>query len=245
MKKTLYFLVFMGISSLLSAQSVKLTHQGNPVGNNDTIYVSIGTDNLNVENVTALIIENIIDDVVSLKVAKHAISLLANAEVQICLPPSCYSAEVDTTVVPFILVGESSSADDDFSIHYNPKGNQGISLIYFTVFNIDNSNNDNTHFYIKYTSGTVGISDNKTTANNITAYPNPAADKVTIKYSLSKNAPAKLVVKNLMGVTLYSVPLNTGSDKVSIDVSQYASGIYFYSLVVDEQVVSTKKLLVR
>ena len=244
MKRALYFLAFMGMCSLLSAQSLTLTHEGNPVGNNDTINISISASNLNELNETYLIITNVTDDVVSLKVAKHAISLLANAEVEICLPPSCYPAEVDTTVIPFPLVGESSCGDRDFSIHYNPKGSQGISLIYFTVFNVDNPN-DNTHFYIKYTSGTVGISDNKTTANNITAYPNPAADKVTIKYSLSKNAPAKLVVKNLMGVTLYSTPLNAGSDKVSIDVSQYASGIYFYSLLVDEQVVSTKKLLVR
>jgi hypothetical protein len=157
----------------------------------------------------------------------------------------CADPVVDTTPaeLAYALAGGATSPADVFTLHYYPNNQSGNSTIKVTLFNADNMS-DNVIFYVIYGTES-GIVNAKTTANNINAYPNPATDKVIIKYSLSKNAPAKLVLKNLMGTTLYTTPLNAGSDKVSIDISQYASGIYFYSLLIDGRIVSTKKLLVR
>ncbi|MDR1112173.1 MAG: T9SS type A sorting domain-containing protein [Bacteroidales bacterium] len=242
MKKILYFLTFMGMTSLLFAQSVTLSYNGNPLDANDTIFVPVSR--LNIEYVAGFVMHNTTSDTINLRAAKEAIDLVSGATVSICMMV-CADPEVDTTDPDNIypLGGGVTSSADVFTLHYSPNEHPGNSTIRVTLFNADDMS-DNVIFYVIY--GTkVGIATTKTTDNNITAYPNPATDKVTIKYSLNKNAPARLVLKNLMGQTLYTVPLSAGSDKVSIDVSQYASGIYFYSLLIGERVISTKKLLVR
>jgi hypothetical protein len=241
MKKTLYFLVFMGMSSLLFAQNnVALSYLGNPLNANDTIFVPVVR--LTDEYVAYFGMQNTGSNTVNLRAAKEAIDLVPGSTASICMV-ICMSPEIDTSEIAYPLPGDSTAPDDVFSLHYEPNGNAGNSTIRVTLFNADNMS-DNVVFYVVF--GTeIGISDAKTTTNNITAYPNPATDRVTIKYSLNKNTPAKLVLKNLMGTTLYTTPLNAAADRISIDVSQYASGIYFYSLLINEQVVSTKKLLVR
>ncbi|MDR1345397.1 MAG: T9SS type A sorting domain-containing protein [Bacteroidales bacterium] len=243
MKKILYFLAFMGMTSLLFAQSVTLTYNGDPLNANDTIFVPVGR--LNTEYVAGFVMHNTTSDTINLRAAKEAIDLVSGATVSICMM-ICADPEVDTTDSEnvFPLGGGATSPADVFTLHYSPNGHSGNSLIRVTLFNATDMS-DNVIFYVIF--GTeVSIATTKTTANNnIAAYPNPATDKVTIKYSLSKDMPARLVLKNLMGQTLYTAPLSAGSDKVSIDVSQYASGIYFYSLLIGERVVSTKKLLVR
>jgi hypothetical protein len=242
MKKIFYFLAFMGMSSLLFAQSVALSYNGNPVNNNDTIFVGIGR--LNAEHVAEIVMRNTTSDLVKLRASKEAVKLLDSAIVQICMVV-CLEPSVDTIPenLTYSLPGETTAPANIFTLHYNANGNQGVSLVRYTLFNADDMS-DNVVFYFTYNSN-VSISDSKIAASNIAAYPNPATDRVTIKYSLNHNAPAKLVVKNLMGTTLYTTPLYANNDKVTLDVSQYASGIYFYSLVIDEHVVSTKKLLVR
>jgi hypothetical protein len=245
MKKIFYLLVFMGMSSLLSAQNVTLSYLGNPVNANDTVFVPVGRVDVGLEYVASFAMHNTTSNPINLRAAKEAINLVAGAEVSICMAGICAEPHVDTTPPDlfYLLEGGATAPADVFAVHYKPNGQLGNSTIRVTLFNADNVS-DNIIFYVIY--GTeLGITTTKTMVNQITAYPNPATNRVTIKYSLGKNAPAKLVLKNLMGTTLYTTPLNAGSDNVSIDVSQYASGIYFYSLLIDERIVSTKKLLVR
>jgi hypothetical protein len=242
MKKIFYLLVFMGMSGLLFAQSVTLSYNGNPLNANDTIFVPVVR--LDVEYVADFVMHNTSSQTVDLQAAKEAIYLVPGSIARICMV-SCFEPHIDTTpsTLAYSLEAGATSPNEVFTLHYEPNGQSGNSIIRVTLFNA-NDMSDNVIFYVIY--GTeVGISDAKTATNNITAYPNPATDRVTIKYSLSKNAPAKLVLKNLMGTTLYTTPLSADSDRISIDVSQYASGIYFYSLLINEQVISTKKLLVR
>jgi len=245
MKKTVYLLVFMIMSNLLFGQSVTLTYLGNPLNANDTIFIPVDRVDYNLEYIAAFIMHNVTNETVQLRAAKNAISLVAGAEASICMSGICADPIVDTTPpeLVYLLEPNTTAPADVFTLHYYPRGQYGNSLLKVTLFNADDPS-DNVIFFVIF--GTeVEISDAKVTNTGITAYPNPATDRVTIKYSLNKNVTAKLVLKNLMGHTLYTVPLNANCDKVNVDISQYASGIYFYSLMIDEQIISTKKLLVR
>ena len=83
--------------------------------------------------------------------------------------------------------------------------------------------------------------------NSLTAYPNPATSSVTIAYDLSNlsSADTRVVITNLVGSKVAVRPIAGTSGKVSMDISNLDSGIYFYSIESAGKVVSTKKLIVR
>lgn len=63
-----------------------------------------------------------------------------------------------------------------------------------------------------------------TIEDGLAVYPNPASEKLNIKmYDMEK--PALIRVKNMVGQTVYAI--STADKMVSIDVSQWMSGIYY------------------
>ena len=78
-------------------------------------------------------------------------------------------------------------------------------------------------------------------------HPNPASGSTTIDYSLPQGASAAACqVYSLDGKLMTSVvlPGNAGKSQVQLNTGQFAAGIYMYSLIVNDKVVDTKKLVV-
>ncbi|MBK8946647.1 MAG: T9SS type A sorting domain-containing protein [Ignavibacteriae bacterium] len=77
-------------------------------------------------------------------------------------------------------------------------------------------------------------------------YPNPFNPTTTIEYSLPKSSHIKLVIYNSIGELvkiLINETQNMGNYKYKFDGSDLSSGIYFYSLISSNNVI-TKKLLI-
>ena len=77
-------------------------------------------------------------------------------------------------------------------------------------------------------------------------YPNPFNPATTIQYSIPKSGFVKLVIYDILGKeveTLVNEKLTPGEYSVTFDGSKLASGIYFYQLTVDNQMVETKKMV--
>ena len=75
-------------------------------------------------------------------------------------------------------------------------------------------------------------------------YPNPFNGKSNIKYKISKTSYIKLNIFDNNGKeieTLVDKQQNAGSYEIKFDGSNFASGIYFYSLFIDGVRVDTKK----
>lgn len=76
------------------------------------------------------------------------------------------------------------------------------------------------------------------------AYPNPAADKTTIEYTLEKNSNAvRLLIIDQAGRVVVDNKYNdqaAGTYKVKIETISLASGVYFYQLRSDSGVVTSK-----
>ncbi len=82
-------------------------------------------------------------------------------------------------------------------------------------------------------------------AFKLSAYPNPYTSNTTIAYDFStikEYSNASIVVYNLMGKTVKTISLLGNSGAVSLDRTNLASGVYFYSLVVDGARLRTEKL---
>jgi hypothetical protein len=65
-------------------------------------------------------------------------------------------------------------------------------------------------------------------------------------YNLPSSAnSAQLIIRNSLGVEVENSMLDNQSGKKSINVSNYSSGIYFYTLVVDGKTIQSKKIIVK
>lgn len=65
------------------------------------------------------------------------------------------------------------------------------------------------------------------------SYPNPANSEVTIEYSLKTSEEINFEIRDVIGKLIFSKNLGnraSGLNRFSLDVSNYESGIYFYSI---------------
>lgn len=78
-------------------------------------------------------------------------------------------------------------------------------------------------------------------------YPNPFNPSTTIKFSIPKAGNVTLKVYDITGrevrEVLNNIQLNAGTITHNFDGSELASGIYFYSLLIDGNLVDTKKMV--
>jgi len=78
-------------------------------------------------------------------------------------------------------------------------------------------------------------------------YPNPFNPTTTIKFGIPKAGLVSLKIYDITGREmdniLNNVHLNAGTVKYTFDGSKLSSGVYFYSLSVDNKIVNTKKML--
>jgi len=157
----------------------------------------------------------------------------------------------------------TSTAEDYTTVGYDPAGNQIFETRYNGPGNstdkayaivVDNSDN----FYITGGSrsgliltsedyATVKYSMEKTVTNiqnnepfNYSLsqnFPNPFNPVTNIKFSISKNSNAKIVVYNFLGMAVdeYSYTgIAPGSYDLKWDASGKASGLYFYKIIVND-----------
>jgi hypothetical protein len=82
-------------------------------------------------------------------------------------------------------------------------------------------------------------------------YPNPFNPSTNIKFQIKANVKSeksnvKMVVYNIQGkevAVLTDGEYKAGSYEITFDGSNYSSGIYFYSLIIDGKLVDTKKMI--
>jgi hypothetical protein len=77
-------------------------------------------------------------------------------------------------------------------------------------------------------------------------YPNPVQDHAFIDYQLhNENVKAKLVIHNILGRPLDEYELNSSETRAKIQTEEFTSGIYFYTLYLDNNGILTRKLIIR
>ena len=89
----------------------------------------------------------------------------------------------------------------------------------------------------------VGISDLTTDKTKISVYPNPADQYLNIQFSTEDNSAAyKIEIRNMLGELLLKKENLQKTER--LDVSELNAGIYFYSILLDNKVYRTDKLVV-
>ncbi|KAA5549514.1 T9SS type A sorting domain-containing protein [Adhaeribacter rhizoryzae] len=85
------------------------------------------------------------------------------------------------------------------------------------------------------------------TKPTLSVYPNPTRGIIEIQLDQAKNESYKITLSNTIGqvVKTIKVPEQALSSKIKLDLSTYPAGIYFYSLLVNDKMVETKRLILQ
>jgi len=244
MRKFFAFIFALTIVSVSAyAQSLTLTYDGTQVTSGETIEVVV--PELNITADFYLDVNNVSDNDITVRVYKADIDMVEGASASLCFGGTCYpptTSESSTVVIPAHST-LSHSSPDAFHLSYKTLV-AGTSFVQFTFANEDNAD-DNAEVTFKLVCDPTSIVSNAV-STKMRAYPNPASENVTIEYAYAgQSSNVKLVIKNLVGNTLFTKALDANGSKVKVDVSEYSAGIYFYSIEADGRPLVTKKLLVK
>ena len=155
-----------------------------------------------------------------------------------CYPPWVNESAVADTVKVGII-------DKSFYADYYPDGHGGLTSVTYEFF-------DNVTFgvpvsakaTVEFSISAEGVSEDKLVFKG--PFPNPASQSTNFEYNLpASHNSAQLIIRNMLGIEVENMMLESRSNKKSVNVSTYPSGIYFYTLVVDGKVIQSKKLIVK
>jgi hypothetical protein len=156
----------------------------------------------------------------------------------VCYGPTTY-------VSPFAQTIQAGAVNDQFYGDYNPQSIPGKSTITYVFFDVNNVN-DSVAVTIEYNASPASVGAPKAQASVSAAYPNPAINTFNLEYNISGQVnKAKVVISNILGSQVKEVELDSRSGKIQIPVTELVNGIYFYSIVADEQLVLTRKFVVK
>ena len=155
---------------------------------------------------------------------------------------SCY--DPSTNVSPFGIAVPAGATDTNFVTHYTHGEEFDGTSTYKFVFFDQNNPNDSAFFTVNFNI-TVGINEAKANAVLSAAYPNPSANFYSIKYDLNEYVQtAKLVMFDMLGKVVKDVAVNDKQGVLKVNVEDLNAGVYFYSFVVNNKAISTKKIVV-
>ena len=141
--------------------------------------------------------------------------------------PTAIAAGASTTVVETHIGYVYGSEGDFITVHVYEEGNETNSVA-FTL-----------------QTGYVGINDNININDNfISAYPNPAKNYVNFSYNHTSNTNAYITITNVLGKQFKRIDVSNTKGVERVNINNFKSGIYFYTLFVDNKAIISKKLII-
>jgi hypothetical protein len=226
----------------VNAQTFSLTWEDEAIG--DTVVLHPESPETTVI-VFEVILNNLSDHGINVKVARNEIYLVENTVNYFCWGV-CYTPVVDTSGQYMFINKDSSSVAGDYSAHYEIHETIGVSIIEYTFYNMDNPS-ENIKVVLKFDTSPDGIDENilkNTWVSDI--YPNPASNQINIDYSMPIDVnEASVKIVNLLGTVVKEDPIDTRASNMKMDIFDLKGGIYFYSIYINGEIYNTKKLIIR
>jgi plastocyanin len=96
-------------------------------------------------------------------------------------------------------------------------------------------------------AGPTATLDARTAGIEVNVYPNPSHGQVTVQLNQKAGIDYKLRLSNIIGQEVRTVALKPEltTAGLPVDLSDLRTGVYFYSLLVDGKVASTKRLVLQ
>jgi hypothetical protein len=235
MKKIILFILVITQISFITAQSLVITGDTIFPGDADTqIYHHLAVKNTSANPITV-------------KCQKTNLTLPTGAESYYCFAGNCYPATTTTSNSSAIIAAGQEISFNNFpadvdahSGYYDAFGASGIAEVQYCFYDV-NDISDETCVTITYETNITEIDDYKPLTKLGDFYPNPANDIVYFSFN-GNLATLKLI--DILGNNVKEILLDQKTVK-KLDISDMNKGIYFGNLIVNDQVVSIKKLIVK
>ncbi|MDZ7743810.1 MAG: T9SS type A sorting domain-containing protein [Bacteroidota bacterium] len=131
-----------------------------------------------------------------------------------------------------------------FSSYYYPENAEGITEINYIFFN-EADPLDSVYINVKYKTSTEGVEKDFYENKISNAYPNPANAEVSFDLNLEMvQADVQLIISNILGATVKSVNVSGKSGRIKINTSDLESGLYMYSIMIDQKIIKSDKLII-
>lgn len=161
-----------------------------------------------------------------------------------CFAGNCYSASSTLPSTPAVLspgqeITYSNNDLEAFSGYYVPAQVAGISVVEYCFYD-ENNPSDETCVTVTYDiSSTTGVND----IDRISQfYPNPANENIYFEYYLDKSA--NFVVMDILGNQVKQLQI-LDAGKQTVNISDLSQGIYFGSIISDDKIKTTQKIIVK
>jgi len=240
MKKLLLTLL---ISTMITAigisQNLTLSDANGPIANNGTITVQGDVDNPILAHVY---VTNNSTSTINVRVKKEYISIVPGSSNYFCWG-NCYASDV---FISGITVPISAGATDNsnFEGDYAANGNAGTSTVKYTFYD-DSDTTNAVAVNVEYEATLVGINELLDDVVFSEAYPNPATNQVSFNYSLPSGInEAQVIIRDILGSTVATRLITNQEGKITMNTENLTNGMYFYSIIVNENIVSSRKLVI-
>lgn len=246
MKKLLLFLMIAIVStSYVNAQSFTLSNDDGPLPDTITLYQHPDTNQLIVFHAA---VTNITHGILNVKVLRTNLDTVAGTVNSFCFANQCEMPTTDTSGL-YLALPAGTTTDEASSLkgdYYYPVGTVGTSTVKYTIFNKEDFT-DHVDVVVKYSTSPTAIDENIARSISLSnVYPNPTYNTINIDYNFDVNIDgASVKIVNLLGSIVKEVEMDQNANKLSMDVSDLTAGIYFYSIVVNNEIFKTKKLVKR
>ncbi len=248
MKKILTSIFAFLIASVGFGQSIHIWDSGIDV-TGDTVIVPItaGSANLNdleLHNTTAVI--------VNFQCNRTITPIDSCANVYYCTGVQCYSPHTQPTWTP---TGPSESIGASAILPSGP-GTYGIAAHYdacpticndiYVLYRVYNTgaSNDTARVTLHYMC-TSAINEEEQAIISSSIFPNPSSTTASISYEMKEQySHGKIVVYDMLGKSVKEMAIADKQGVARLNVSDLNEGVYFYSIVVDNKAITTKKLIV-
>ena len=228
MRKIILYILVITQISFVSAQSLVITGD-NSVLNSDACLTTH----------SYLTVKNISNKEHIIACEKNVISEPAGMSNYFCWGGLCYGS--NTIVSTSFLTLQSGQGDAvSFGGYFNAFCDQGVGIVEYCFYPIADTI-DRTCFTVTYNGSATSINDYNLITNIGDFYPNPTSD---IVYFTFNGDLATLKLIDILGNNVKEIILNQkGIQK--LDLLDMNKGIYFGNLIVNNEVVSIKKLIVK
>lgn len=133
----------------------------------------------------------------------------------------------------FTLETGMVTGQNSFKFEVFPRGNPSAAIEHNCTVNVEEKRTK----ALVFQSKDITIHD---------VYPNPVTDIAYIDYTIHSEAvKAKVVIHNILGRPMNETELPISESKIKIQAEDLATGVYFYTLYLDNNGVLTRKLVVR
>ena len=243
MKKILLLLIaFALVNFNVTAQSLTLSDtDGNDISNGAITVSGLPSDN---ELVAYAHVKNVSNRTINVMVSSTLTQTVSGMTYALCWG-ACLMASTENQISMEAIPMTSNEVNaDGFSGHNYPNNVSGVSKVIYTFYDADNVD-DKVTVEVTFDVTGVGINNINRNMSISAAYPNPANSETSFNYKIPASATAHITVYNALGVMVKKIQLSALSEQVKLNTTNLASGIYFYSFVVNGNIVKTSKLIIR